>query len=84
MIDTDTDEDSELLLLLIDKLQLHCNVMQSLHAIFKKPADYFVKSDSKCETVTGIIVDIKQGRPNRQKTDIDVMEYLGDTYNESI
>lgn len=80
MIDTDTDEDSELLLLLIDKLQLHCNVMQSLHgihAIFKKPADYFVKSDSKCETVTGIIVDIKQGRPNRQKTDIDIVRRYG-------
>lgn len=80
MIDTDRDNDSNLLLCLIDELQLNCNVMQSLngiHAIFKKPIDYHVKSDSKLETVTGIIVDVKQGRRNVTKTDLDIVKRFG-------
>lgn len=74
MIDTDTDRDSELLMLLLDKFEIKCNLvstMNGLHAIFKKPADYHIKSNSKVETVTGIIADIKQGRPQPSKTDLD-------------
>ena len=70
MIDTDSDRDSELLMLLIDILGVKCNIvrtMHGIHAIFKKPKDYFVKSDSKMETVTGIIVDVKQGRSGKNQ-----------------
>lgn len=81
MIDTDTDRDSELLLLLIDMLGVKCNIVRTLngiHAIFKKPDNYYVKSDSKMETVTGIIVDVKQGRNDRQKSDLDIVKRYGE------
>ena len=80
MIDTDTDKDSELLLLLLDKLKCRCNIVSTLHgihAIFKKPNDYYVKSDSKYETVTGIIVDVKQGRKSVINSDIDIVKRYG-------
>lgn len=80
MIDTDTDRDSELLMLLLDKFEIKCNIvstMHGIHAIFKKPADYHVKSASKLETVTGIIVDVKQGRPVVSKSDIDNVKRFG-------
>lgn len=80
MIDTDTDRDSELLLLLLDKLKCKCNIVSTIHgihAIFKKPEDYHVKSDSKYETVTGLIVDVKQGRKIVQNSDIDIVKRYG-------
>lgn len=80
MIDTDTDRDSELLLLLLDKLKCKCNIVSTIHgihAIFKKPKDYHVKSDSKYETVTGLIVDVKQGRKIVQNSDIDIVKRYG-------
>lgn len=81
MIDTDTDRDSELLLLLLDKLKCKCNIVSTIHgvhAIFKKPKDYHVKSDSKYETVTGLIIDVKQGRQNVQKSDLDIVKRFGE------
>lgn len=81
MVDTDTDRDSELLLLLIDKLNCKCNIVSTIHgihAIFKKPEDYYVKSDSKYETVTGLIVDYKQGRKIVQNSDLDIVKRYGE------
>ena len=73
MVDCDTREDSNLLLLLIDKYKWNTHVVATdsgIHAIFRK-SSVNVPSKKGAETLSGIICDYKQGRLTWNNSDYE-------------